>query len=321
VELEIQYHPSADQLALANTIEESLGELLPLSRVHRALEEDDDTWTQLERIGIFAIGLREEEGGSGLGAAEEALIVMALGRRLAAPAVFATIGATHAPHAPGKPLGRESRVASGYRRSGKVVIVNDSPAQRVLVRSSSGAELFDLAPMAAGTIDSRHWLGDLREASVLGAPLASFDADGMLRLRLLDASALAGIAQAALDMGVAYAGTREQFGRPIGSFQAVKHHCANMAISARCARDQTAFAAVAIDQGRDDAAFQVDSAVYVAGTAALESAGKNIQIHGGLGFSDEADPHLLIKRAQLLLAVAGGLEAANDRIANSNMGW
>jgi alkylation response protein AidB-like acyl-CoA dehydrogenase len=320
VELQIQYHPSAEQRALADTIEESLVELLPLSRVHRGHQEDDDTWTRLEEIGIFAIGLREEDGGSGLGAAEEALIAMALGRRLAAPAVFATIGATHAPASLGKPLGG-ARVASGYRRGSKVVLVNDAPAQRLLVRNSSGAELFDSPQSAGRPLDSRLWLGELYEAPALGRPLASFDDSAMLRLRLLDAAALAGIAQTALEMGVAYAGTREQFGRPIGSLQAVKHHCANMAIAARCARDQTAFAALAIDQGRDDAAFQVESALFVAGTAALESAGKNIQIHGGLGFSDEADPHLLIKRAQLLLAVAGGLEAANDRIANSNMGW
>jgi alkylation response protein AidB-like acyl-CoA dehydrogenase len=321
LEFEIQYHPRAEQLSLANTIEESLGELLPLSRVHRAHEEDDETWTQLEEIGIFAIGLREEDGGSGLGAVEEALIAMALGRRLAAPAVFATIGAAHAVSSTAKPIGRAARVASGYRRGDKVVFVNDSPAHSVLVRGASGAELFHFPPGVGRTVDSRRWVGDLREMSALGAPLANFDDTGVLRLRLLDAAAFAGIAQAALDMGVAYAGAREQFGRPIGSFQAVKHHCANMAISARCARDQTSFAAVAMDQGRDDAAFQVESAVLVAGTAALQNSGTNIQIHGGLGFSDEADPHLLIKRAQLLLAIAGGLEAANDRIANSNMGW
>jgi alkylation response protein AidB-like acyl-CoA dehydrogenase len=321
VESEIQYHPSAEQLALANTIEESLAELLPLARIHRAPEEDSDIWRQLEEIGIFAIGLPEAEGGSGLGAAEEALIAMALGRCLAAPAVFATIGAAHALRSQRTPPGRDTRISSGYRRGDKVVLVSEPSAQRVLVRSSRSAALFD-SPQVAGTpIDRRYWLGDLREASALGEPLADFDDAGLLRLRLLDAAALAGIAQRALEMGVAYAGTREQFGRPIGSFQAVKHHCANMAMSARCARDQTAFAAVAIDQGRNDAVFQVESALFVAGAAALENAGKNIQIHGGLGFSDEADPHLLIKRAQLLLAVAGGLEAANDRIANSNMGW
>ena len=323
MELEIQYHPSVDQLALAGTIEDSLTELLPLSRVHKAGEEDLDTWTQLREMGIFAIGLREDEGGSGLGAAEEALIAMALGRRLAAPAVFATMGAAHAPALPMMRPGGGERVSSGYRREGKVVLVNDAAAQRILVRGASGAELFD-SPQGADAgraIDSRLWLSDLREAAALGAPLVKFDEAGMLRLRLLDAAALAGIAQAALDMAVAYAGTREQFGRPIGSFQAVKHHCANMAIAARCARDQTAFAAVALDQDREDAAFQVESALFVAGSAALDNAGKNIQIHGGLGFSDEADPHLLIKRAQLLLTVAGGLEAANDRIANSTTGW
>jgi alkylation response protein AidB-like acyl-CoA dehydrogenase len=319
VESDIQYHPSAEQLALANTVEEALAELLPLSRVHRALEEDDDTWTQLEEIGIFAIGLPEAEGGSGLGAAEEALIGIVLGRRLAAPAVFATIGAAHALPPQRTPVGRATRVSSGYRRGDKVVLVSEPGTQRVLVRSSTSAALFNTPQVTP--IDRRYWLGDLREASALGEPLAEFDDAGLLRLRLLDAAALAGIAQGALDMGVAYAGTREQFGRPIGSFQAVKHHCANMAMSARCARDQTAFAAVAIDQGRDDAVFQVESALFVAGSAALENAGKNIQIHGGLGFSDEADPHLFIKRAQLLLAVAGGLEAANDRIANSTVGW
>ena len=315
--MEIQYHPSAEQLALANTIEESLAELLPLSRVHRAHEEDEDTWRQLQEIGIFAIGVREEEGGSGLGAAEEALIAMALGRRLAAPAVFATIGAAHASASTGTSHGRGTRVSSGYRRGDKVVLVNEPMAHRVLVRGSTRAELFDSPEGSASSVDSRLWLADLRETSALVQPVAGFDEAGVLRLRLLDAAALAGIAQAALDMGVSYAGTREQFGRPIGSFQAVKHHCANMAISARCARDQTAFAAVAVDQGRDDAVFQVESAFIVAGSAAVDNAGKNIQIHGGLGFSDEADPHLLLKRAQLLITLAGGLEAANRRIAEA----
>jgi alkylation response protein AidB-like acyl-CoA dehydrogenase len=55
--------------------------------------------------------------------------------------------------------------------------------------------------------------------------------------------------------------------------------------------------------------------LLVAGTAALDNAGANIQIHGGMGFSDEADPHLFLKRTQLILAIAGGLESANARIA------
>jgi alkylation response protein AidB-like acyl-CoA dehydrogenase len=125
---------------------------------------------------------------------------------------------------------------------------------------------------------------------------------------------LAGLAQAALEMAVGYAGVREQFGRPIGSFQAVKHHCANMALAARLACDQVCFAAMAFDDDRDDVALQIESALFVAGTAAIENTGKNIQIHGGIGFSDEADPHRLLKRARLIIEIAGGLEHVLTRI-------
>lgn len=321
MQAETRYHPGPDQLALANTIEESVTPLLPLSRLHTSPEENDKTWSSLDDIGIFGITAGEEQGGSGLGAVEETLIVMALGRCLAAPAVMATMGATHATLADGAPEFRGQRVAAGFRRGDRITAVENTGAELVLVRESSGAALYAIGSAASRPVDSRLWLAGLRDYGSLGEPIARFGAAQLLRLRLIDAAALAGIARAALDMGVAYAGVRQQFGRPIGSFQAIKHHCANMAIAASCARDQTSFAAVAIDDGRDDAALQVESALWVAGSAALDNAGRNIQIHGGMGFSDEADPHLLLKRAQLLIAITGGLEAANRRVANANAGW
>jgi hypothetical protein len=242
---------------------------------------------------------------------------MALGRRLAAPSVLATMGAAHAAPTPGAAGLKGRRVAAGLQRGDRTVVVEDRAASLVLVRAPSGAAVYATASVASRPLDRRIWLADLIECDLLGEPVARFDDVRLLRLRLLDAAALAGIAKAALDMGVSYAGTREQFGRPIGSFQAIKHHCANMAISASCARDQVSFAAVAVDDQRTDAALQVECAVWVAGSAALDNAGKNIQIHGGIGFSDEADPHLLLKRAQLLITLAGGLEAANRRIAEA----
>jgi alkylation response protein AidB-like acyl-CoA dehydrogenase len=356
VDAETRYHPNADQLALAGTIEESLAPLLPLSRLHASHVEDAQIWSSLDDIGIFGISVAEEQGGSGLGAAEEALIVMALGQRLVAPAVLATIGAAHgllgagaahagaaltsagvantpagvanmhsgaAPSPPGTGAAglRGRRVAAAYQRGARTIFVEDAAADLVLVRDGAGAALYELSSCVSQAVDDRLWLAGLRDAAGLGEPIARFEAPQMLRLRLIDSAALAGISQAALDMSVAYAGTRAQFGRPIGTFQAVKHHCANMVSAARRARDQTCFAAVAIDEGRDDAALQVECALFVAGSAALENAAKNIQIHGGMGFSDEADPHLLVKRAQLLIAIAGGLEAANERIANIKAGW
>lgn len=311
--LDLRYHPCVEQRAIAETFNETLKSILPLDRLHVCHQEDDDTWLQLDETGLFSIGLGEALGGSGLGAAEEALIVFELGRRLAAPSVLATIGAAHAT----VPAGQAAqRTASAYRHDGRLVIVHDDRAGALLVRDGADTALYRSADSAA--IDEGLWHASLHEGRQPGPAFAGFDAQGLLRLRLIDAAALAGIAQAALETGVDYAGQRRQFGRPIGGFQAVKHHCANMAIAARNARDQVTFASMAVDTGREDAALQIDCALLVAGEAALRNAATNIQIHGGIGFSEEASPHLLLKRARLLLAIAGGLEAAGDRIADAS---
>jgi alkylation response protein AidB-like acyl-CoA dehydrogenase len=319
VEPTIRFQPHSDQLAVARTIEEALADLLPLSRLHQSDDEDDATWAKLEEIGIFSICLSEDQGGSNLGAAEESLIVTELGRHLAAPSVLATMGATHTPN--GRQNSGVPTVAAAYQNSDRRLVINGRGATTALVRQPTGAVLqkFDLG--AATCVERHLWLSEIHEVTAWEDSAVEFQPEQVLRLRLLDAAYLAGAAQAALDMSVAYSLLREQFGRPIGSFQAIKHHCTNMAIAARCARDLTTFAAVAIDEKREDAAFQVQSAVYIAGKAALENAGKNIQIHGGFGFSDEADPHLLLKRTQLQLAVAGGLEAANERVAGAHFDW
>jgi alkylation response protein AidB-like acyl-CoA dehydrogenase len=309
------YHPNQEQLEIVGAVDDALTELLPITRLHASSEEAAETWAQLDALGSFSMTLPESAGGSGLGAAEEALIVVGMGRQLASPTVLATLGAAHAGVAETRSDGAATpRVAAAYRRGARVVVAGDPDADFVLVRGEGEAALYR-AVQPNAEIDGRNWLARLQEVSALGEPLATYDAPGLLRLRLIDAAALAGVAQAALDMAVAYAQMREQFGRPIGAFQAVKHHCANMAIQARSARDQVSFAATAIDQGREDAELAVESALLIAGHAAIENAGKNIQIHGGIGFSDEADPHLLVKRAQLLATLAGGMEAATDRLA------
>ena len=334
-----RYHPDTDQVAFADAVGKSLLSILPLSRLHDAHEESAQIWADLKSLGVFEISTSEQQGGSGLGAAEEALIVLELGRRVVAPSVLATVGATHLPCAAnGSPSSAGRRVAAGYRRdhvppagargrsapSGsqaktgeagedRVVFVEDAAANLLLVRSASGGGLYAY-PTSSRAVDTQLWSSRLLQADRLGELLVEATPTQALRLRLLDAAALAGLARAALEMAVAYAAMREQFGRPIGSFQAIKHHCADMALAARLAGDLVTFAAVAVDDGRDDAVLQVESALYVAGSAAIDNCGKNIQIHGGIGFSDEADPHLLLKRARVLLEIAGGLEAALARI-------
>jgi len=301
-----RYHPSRDQVTLAAGLGESLRFLLPLSRLRQSQEESAVTWKALRDLGVFEISIPEEQGGSGLGIIEEALITIELGQRVAAPSVFSTIGAARLPFA-------GEGVAAGYRRGDRVVFVEDSGATQLLIRNASGAALFE-RPASSRLVDEKLWSCRLLETRELNKPLAEADAGQLLRLRLIEAAALAGLARAALEMAVEYAGMRHQFGRPIGSYQAVKHHCANMALASRLACDQVSFAAVAVDDHRDDAAMQVESAFFIAGSAAFDNAGKNIQVHGGIGFSDEANPHRLLKRARLQVEMAGGLEAAITHI-------
>jgi alkylation response protein AidB-like acyl-CoA dehydrogenase len=309
-----RYLPTRDQLATVRAIGESLASILPLSRLQGANEETAETWTALRNLGVFDISTPEERGGSGLGAVEEALIAFELGRRVVTPSVLATLGA--APFLPANRdlgTGSDGRAAAGYRRDDRVIFAANPGASLLLVRSESGAALFAM-PGSTTLVDQVLWSSELREATGLGEPLAEASPADTVRLRLIDAASLAGLAQVALDMAVQYAGVREQFGRPIGSFQAVKHQCANMALAAACARDQASFAAVAVDDGREDAALQVECAFFVAASAALENSAKNIQIHGGIGFSEEAAPHRLVKRARVLIQMAGGLEASISRI-------
>jgi alkylation response protein AidB-like acyl-CoA dehydrogenase len=125
---------------------------------------------------------------------------------------------------------------------------------------------------------------------------------------LLVSAQLLGIAEATRDLAVSYAKIRNQFGRPIGSFQAVKHHCANMALAAEAVSSMLDMAAIALRDGREDAGFQLAALRLLAPKAALGNARTCIQVHGGIGFSAEASPHHYLKRAHVLRQFVSGTE-------------
>lgn len=306
-----RFQPTREQVVLADSLSETLVSLLPLRRLHENDHETEATWSALEELGVFSITQPELEGGAGLGIVEEVLLALELGRRLVSPAVVATLAAT--PHLHAKPVGAEV-VAAAYVRDGRTVLVEEPGAGHMLLREDTGA-LLAVSPKAGRRLDDGHWIAQLIDVAMPLNVLQVLSPEQMARLRLIDAAVLAGVSQTALEMAVSYAGLREQFGRPIGSFQAVKHHCADMALSARCARDIVGFAAVALDENDSEALLLIESALAVSGAAAIQNSGLNIQIHGGIGFSAEADPHLLLKRAHLYLAIAGGVDPAIDRVA------
>jgi alkylation response protein AidB-like acyl-CoA dehydrogenase len=115
-----------------------------------------------------------------------------------------------------------------------------------------------------------------------------------------------GAAARLLEMTISYAGQREQFGAPIGSFQAIKHHCADMAVAVEASRSTLWAAAVALDGAPDAVRSRAASAAAAyAKSAANRVAGTALQVHGGIGFTWEHDLHLLLRRIKVDEAVDG----------------
>ena len=124
-----------------------------------------------------------------------------------------------------------------------------------------------------------------------------------------------GAAQHLLDLSVDYAKSRLQFGRQIGSFQAVKHKLADMLVDLEHARSAAYYAVWALADGSDDPALVTSIAQATASTAFSRIAADTIQVHGGIGFTWEHQAHLYFKRAATDAALLGSAEQHRDRVA------
>ena len=126
-----------------------------------------------------------------------------------------------------------------------------------------------------------------------------------------------GGAQAALDMAVAYAKERFAFGRPIGSFQALKHMMADMYVALKLAESNCFYAAWALGTGADELPLAAATA-RVSATQAFQLCSRdNIQVHGGMGFTWEFDCHLYYRRSNYLPLQLDGLSAGEDKLVNA----
>ncbi len=130
--------------------------------------------------------------------------------------------------------------------------------------------------------------------------------------RLIVAAEAAGVATQCTAQAAAYAKMRVQFGRPIATFQAVKHHCANMLVASELAIATVWDAARAAEDGGDQQSLTAAEAAALALAAGDECAQLNIQVHGGIGFTWEHDAHLYLRRASALEAVVDAESAARD---------
>lgn len=236
---------------------------------------------------------------------------------------------------------RAERAAEGYRLRGRKAFVADALSANVLLVTaalpgtpSEAPGLFLVERRAPGVaLRPVAWLDTTRPMAEVAlddvvlasdALLAHSEEDGAALLeRILDRARVAlaaecvGGAARVLDLSVAYARQREQFGRPIGSFQAIQHRCADMLVRVESARSAALYAAWSIDRERSDAHASACLAKAYCSEAFSRVAGDGIQIHGGLGFTWEQDPHLYFKRAKASELAYGDPRACREWAARA----
>jgi alkylation response protein AidB-like acyl-CoA dehydrogenase len=291
----VNFDLDADQEALRDGVRSLCEGRFPMKRVRAGF--DRAVWDELAEAGVFSLRASEVGGGAGLGLADAAIVFEELGRALVpGPLVWGHLAFDVAE---GIVTGLDARVAGPIEHLGVAdsVLVLDEESIRAI-----GADEVSDAAAVERPLDPLTPVWRVRDL-----PAGRQVGDGELRAQwerdgaLLTAAYLVGIAAACTDLAVAYAKERRQFDRPIGSFQAVKHILADMAVRTELARVAVQAAACTVDEpGVGDAARAVPGAKLLGGEAAIANGRSAIQVHGGMGFTWEVDVHLYLKRAWVL---------------------
>jgi alkylation response protein AidB-like acyl-CoA dehydrogenase len=242
-----------------------------LRRHARALlDEREPSWAELAELGWLGVSVPEDAGGAGLGFVEEAVLFEELGHALYTGPYFATVGLA----LPVLPPESQALVARGERTY--TFALDGQPAPD---RDAVDEEV---------TTDD----GALRE-----------------RIRARAYAALAaeavGIAQKALDLAIEHATAREQFGKPIGVYQAVSHPIVDTYAETELARSLAYWAAWCVAEGEEQATLAALAAKAYASETAVAACERSIQVHGGIGFTWEHPLHRYYKRAQWIEAFGG----------------
>jgi alkylation response protein AidB-like acyl-CoA dehydrogenase len=286
----VNFDLDPDEIALRDAIRELCAREVDVRRGF-----DRGVWKKLADAGVFSMRL---EGG---GMTEAVIVFEELGRAL----VSGPLVATHLA------AGLVDGAASGDRvvttiEGDRATYPDEadaallfSPQHVYLVEqfhATSKTPLDPLTPVGtvAPDVSGEHLQAHASQLQGLGA--------------CLTAALSSGIASKTVELAVAYARERVQFDKPIGSFQAVKHLCADMFVRAEVARAAVDAAGVLLDEHSPDVATAVTNAKLIASEAAVANAKTCIQIHGGMGFTWEVDVHLYLKRAAVLATQFGGVD-------------
>ena len=331
--------PTLEQSEITSSSASFLRTRLPITRTREMFAESSNvdvaSWDDSAELGWLCLGLPSSMGGVGGNLADEALLFLELGRSLASGPYLSTVLGARVAAFGGQPeLANE--IANGRRvgfaiasspnligadgvLNGDLQLLDTDDHGLVLVVDQHRSVLISSDDLTSVTtvecIDPAVRLQRAVAQSVRSLAMVSTESDSLaLRGHVLIAAMLTGITEAVRDISAEHAKNRMQFDKPIGVNQAVKHPCAEMAVQAQLAYAQTLFAALCIDEGRDDAELHALSAHMVATQAAEASAAATIQILGGMGFTFEHDAQLYVKRAYVLSLLLGGTSALLNRL-------
>lgn len=317
----MDFELTEDQEALRDAVRGLCRSRFPMERV-REVEEtarvDRAGWRQLAETGVFGLRLPEEDGGAGLGAAEAVLVFEELGRAL----VPGPLVATHLAAGAVEGAATGERIV-GLVERGRTPALVEHPASldTLLVLDPDG--VFEVDPAALDAAPVAHPSDPLTPVALVGELPAGERVAGpdVARRWRAEGGALVaalqlGIAGETTDLANGFAKERHQFGRPIGSFQAVKHILAEMLVRAEVARAAVYAAGVCVDLPEvGDPERAVAAARVVAGDAAGRNGEDCIQVHGGMGFTWEVDAHLFLKRAWVLDTTLGSPDEHAEAVA------
>ena len=330
---------SEEHRALAQSVADFLTHHQSRAAARSLLEAETDArpafWAELGGLGLLGLHVPEDLGGSGFGLAETLVVAEQMGRYLA-PGPFVPTVITSAVLAAAGPddlqkrllpgladgtvvgaaaLGGEVTYADGAATGQAGVVISGHLADVLLV--PAGDDVLMVEKPAGGihaevpaNLDPSRRAARVRLDAAPATVLPG--ARGLLTdvARAVLAAEAAGIAAETAEQAAEYAKIRQQFGRPIATFQAVKHHCANMLVAAELATAAGWDAGRAGLDGGDQLSYTAAIAAVLASPAAVGNANLNIQVHGGIGFTWEHDAHLYLRRAAAIAAVLDTEQAA-----------
>jgi alkylation response protein AidB-like acyl-CoA dehydrogenase len=349
----MKFQLTDEQRALQDAVRSYLGDRFGSQQV-RALYEDPDSdgippalWQAVGEQGWLAVTVPEEHDGIGLGLLDASVIARAfgagtvpgpwLGTVLAAEAVrLAGSPEQQAAHLPKLAAGEVKAAvallkpgtpdtppatATGGTLTGELGLV-DYAAQADLLVVAADDGLYLVEPSAAtitphDALDRTTRLASVTLSGTAGEKLSAGNPlpELLARAAVLAASDLVGIARKALTDTVEYDKTRVQFGKPVGSFQAIKHHLADLHLGITMAEHAANYAAYAHDVDADDKQLAASIAKVKSSDMADASVSAMIQYHGGIGYTWEHDSHFYLKRAKRLQYAFGDASQHRERIA------